>query len=382
MKKVWSLKTKFVVISTALTASMIIILVIFTTFVYLNGIKSLEIETVETNIERGKSAYHYLVSSYNSKLNDWAQWDDTYQFMDDFNKSYISSNLNDATLINLNADEMLFFDTNFELKYSMATDKIYELEKDFPEDVSKFFVENKDVADELIKNGESTGILKTEDGKLLYGAQKIVKSDGSGDPKGYLLFGRYLGDWIEKDLSLLVQLPIKIDSQRVNDTPYGIPGLDINNDEKIYGHFEEPIQNDNSLIVFEIEMERNIWKVGYQGAIYQTIIISILSVVIGFLNYFFLRNVILKDISKFKDDVVLISKGSSSKLNIEVNSSNQEIRVLQESVSRLLEEINKAKYESDEKAQELNKINNLMVGRELKMSELKALISDLKKKII
>ena len=53
-----------------------------------------------------------------------------------------------------------------------------------------------------------------------------------------------------------------------------IPNVQYNN-EKIYGHFEESIQNDNSLIVFEIEMERNIWKVGYQGAIYQTIIISI-----------------------------------------------------------------------------------------------------------
>ncbi len=382
MKKIWSLKTKFVVISTLLTASMIVILVIFTTFVYLNGVKSLEIETVETNIDRGKSAFSYLVRSYNSKLNDWAQWDDTYQFMEDFNKQYAISNLNHATLVNLNADEMLFFDTNFQLKHSMATDDIYKIEKDFPEDVSNFFIENKNIADELKLTGESTGILKTEDGKLLYGAQKIVKSDGSGEPRGYLMFGRYLGDWIEKDLSLLVQLPIKIDSLRVNDTSYGIPGLDINNDEKIYGHFEEPIQNDSSLIVFEIEMERNIWKVGYQGAIYQTIIISILSIVIGFLNYFFLRNVILKDISKFKDDVANVSGSSVSKLNIDVNSTNSEIRALQESVAKLLNETSKAKRESDEKAKELNKINALMVGRELKMAELKEIIADLKKKII
>jgi hypothetical protein len=382
MKKVWSLKTKFVVISTILTVLMIVILVIFTISVYLNGIKSLEIETVETNIDRGRSAYNYLLDSYNRKLNDWAEWDDTYRFMDDFNKDYVSSNLNDSTLKNLNADEMLFYNTDFELKYSAATDRIFEIEKDFPEDVSEFFVDNKEIADELKLKGEITGIIKTEDGELLYGAQRIVKSDGSGEPKGYLMFGRYLGDWIEKDLSQLVQLPIKIDNSRVSETPYGIPGLDINKNDKIYGHFEELVQNTNKPIVFEMEMERNIWKVGYQGAIYQTIIISILSLVIGFLNYIFLKFVILKDISKFKDDVVYLSKDSSSRLNLDVNSTNLEIRVLQESVSKLISELNKAKNESDDKAIELNKINNLMVGRELKMAELKEIIADLKKKII
>lgn len=382
MKKILSLKTKFVVISTILTASMIIILVIFTISVYLNGIKSLEIETVEINIDRGKSAYSYLVESYSRKLNDWAEWDDTYQFMDDLNKAYVKSNLNDSTLKNLNADEMLFFDTNFELIYSTATDRIFEIEEDFPEDVSDFLLENKEIAEVLKSDGKISGIIKTEDGDLLYGAQRIVKSDGSGDPKGYLMFGRYLGDWIEKDLSQLVQLPIKIDSLRMSEAPYGIPGLDINKNEKIYGHFEEVVQNTDKPIVFEMEMDRNIWKVGYQGAIYQTIIISILSIVIGFLNYVFLKIVILKDISKFRDDVVYLSKDSTSRINLEVNSTNSEIRVLQESVSKLISELNKAKNESDDRAVELNKINNLMVGRELKMAELKKIIEDLKKKII
>lgn len=382
MKKILSLKTKFVVISTILTASMIIILVIFTISVYLNGIKSLEIETVEINIDRGKSAYSYLVESYSRKLNDWAEWDDTYQFMDDLNKAYVKSNLNDSTLKNLNADEMLFFDINFELIYSTATDRIFEIEEDFPEDVSDFLLENKEIAEVLKSDGKISGIIKTEDGDLLYGAQRIVKSDGSGDPKGYLMFGRYLGDWIEKDLSQLVQLPIKIDSLRMSEAPYGIPGLDINKNEKIYGHFEEVVQNTDKPIVFEMEMDRNIWKVGYQGAIYQTIIISILSIVIGFLNYVFLKIVILKDISKFRDDVVYLSKDSTSRINLEVNSTNSEIRVLQESVSKLISELNKAKNESDDRAVELNKINNLMVGRELKMAELKKIIEDLKKKII
>ncbi len=382
MKKVWSLKTKFIVISTFLTLSMIVILVFFTMFVYLNSIKSLEIETIETNIDRGRSAFQYLVKNYNTKLNDWAQWDDSYQFMEDFNKTFIASNLNNATLENMNVDEMLFFDTDLKLKYAIATDKILEEETEFPNDVENFLIENNQITEDLVASGVSTGILKTEDGKLLYAAQKIVNSDGTSDPRGYLIFGRYLGDWIEKDLSLLIQLPVKFDVDRLGDTSYGIIGVDISKNEKIFAHFEVPIKNDEDLVVFEIEVERSIWKVGYQGALYQTAIIAVLSAIIGFLNYMFLRLVILKDISKFKDDVVSLSSSPLNRANLEVNSTNSEIRVLQDSVSKLLWEVNNAKRESDEKAQELNKINNLMVGRELKMSELKKIIDDLKKKII
>ncbi len=382
MKKARSLKAKFIVISIILTFSMIVILVFFTMFVYLKGIKSLELENIQTNIDRGKSAYEYLVKNYNSKLNDWAQWDDSYQFMEDLNKDFITSNLNDATLENMNVDEMLFFDTDLKLKHSIATTEILEIEKDFPDDVENFLIDHEQITNELAKTGESIGILKTEDGKLLYAAQKIVKSDGVGEPNGYLVFGRYIGDWIENDLSLLIQLPVTINSPRVGDTQYGLSGLDVNGNDKSYAHFEIPVQNEDKGIIFEIEIERNIWKVGYQGAIYQTIIISILSIAIGFLNYYFLQNVILKDISKFKDDVANVSGSLVGNLNIDVNSTNLEIRALQESVAKLLDETSKAKNESDEKAKELNKINTLMVGRELKMAELKEIIIDLKKKII
>ncbi len=382
MKKTMSLKTKFVFISILLTTSLIVILVFFTVSVYLNGIKSLELETIETNVDRGRSAFDYLVKSYNSKLNDWAQWDDTYQFMDDLNKQYIASNLNDATLKNLNADEMLFFDSELKLRHSMATDKVFEKENDFPEDMEDFLISNTEIVNDLKDDGESTGVIKTEDGKLLFVIQKIVKSDGSGEPKGYLMFGRYIDSWLEEDLSYLVHLPIRFDVSRNNEASFGVSGYDVNTNEKIYGHFDIPVLSDEKDITFEIEMERNIWKVGYQGAVYQTIIISVLSIIIGICNYLFLRFVILKDISKFKDDVLKLSNDTTGRLTLDVNSKNSEIRVLQESVAKLINALNIAKKESDEKASELNKINNLMVGREVKMASLKEIINDLKKKII
>lgn len=60
-----------------------------------------DFEMVETIIENEKE-------NLNSILKDWAYWDDTYRFIDDQNPSYVTVNLNEETLKNLNLNMMLF----------------------------------------------------------------------------------------------------------------------------------------------------------------------------------------------------------------------------------------------------------------------------------
>lgn len=372
--KIISLKIKFVIVSVLLTLGLISVLVFFTFSFYLNNIKSLEEETIQTNIERGKSAFDYVIQNFNTRLNDWAQWDDTYQFMEDFNDEYVKSNLNSSTLENLHTDEMIFFGVDFKHKYSIATDKVLEIEKDFPEDTENFLLENDRIMDDLKSRGVSTGVIKTEDGNLVYVVQRILDSHGQGDARGYLMFGRYIDKWIEEDMSFLIQLPVKL----ISDQDVKLS----ENTESVFGYFNIQVYKGDSDLIFRIEIDRNIWKLGYRSAIYQTIVITLLAVFIGLCNYLFLRFVILKDISKFKDDVVALSKDTTGRLNLVVDSNNLEIRVLQEKVSELITNLNIAKKESETKAEELVQINSLMVGREIKMSELKNVIEDLKKKII
>ena len=60
-----------------------------------------DFKMVETIIENEKD-------NLNSILKDWAYWDDTYRFIDDQNPSYVTVNLNEETLKNLNLNMMLF----------------------------------------------------------------------------------------------------------------------------------------------------------------------------------------------------------------------------------------------------------------------------------
>lgn len=60
-----------------------------------------DFEMVETIIENEKE-------NLNSILKDWAYWDDTFNFINDRNPNYVTANLNDESLENLNLNMMLF----------------------------------------------------------------------------------------------------------------------------------------------------------------------------------------------------------------------------------------------------------------------------------
>ena len=69
---------------------------------------SKDFEMVETIIENEKE-------DLNSILKDWAYWDDTYRFINDRNPSYVTVNLNPASLENLSLNMMLFANQNNEV---------------------------------------------------------------------------------------------------------------------------------------------------------------------------------------------------------------------------------------------------------------------------
>ena len=67
-----------------------------------------DFEMVEAIIENEKE-------NLNSILKDWAYWDDTYNFINDRNPNYMTVNLNEESLENLNLNMMLFVNRSGEL---------------------------------------------------------------------------------------------------------------------------------------------------------------------------------------------------------------------------------------------------------------------------
>jgi signal transduction histidine kinase/CheY-like chemotaxis protein/HPt (histidine-containing phosphotransfer) domain-containing protein len=93
----------------------------------LKEFNAIEEGKIKQNLERYRAAFQNNIDDLTIKLIDWAQWDDTYTFIDDKNSKYIESVINYETLSPMRIGHILYFRldnkylTGWEIDYENAT---------------------------------------------------------------------------------------------------------------------------------------------------------------------------------------------------------------------------------------------------------------------
>ncbi|AGK61737.1 hypothetical protein Asulf_01766 [Archaeoglobus sulfaticallidus PM70-1] len=146
---------------------------------------------------------------YLERLNtDWAYWDDTYYFIENKSKDYIESNLVNETFIEQKLNLIVFINRNKSIVYAKAFD--FEKNRVIPvPELSPYL--------DYLAN-ESSGFLKIDGEVLMFSSKRIIKSDGSGDPRGWLVMGRFVNDSFFRALGMPIGINIYIDRSDHNQT--------------------------------------------------------------------------------------------------------------------------------------------------------------------
>ncbi|PKO12628.1 MAG: hypothetical protein CVU39_23370 [Chloroflexi bacterium HGW-Chloroflexi-10] len=195
------------------------ILVVFATFLLLALVLSLSLQGLLRdhfqyeenqqnllNIERVRIAFenNYLVLNY--LVNDWSNWNDTYQFVQNADPIYIQNNLVQSTFTDLDVNVILILDRDGSTLYAGAYDFQEDAFVRIPPSLYAYLHND----DSSLNFRETHKNLIMVDGKpLLLVSSPILTSDGEGPARGALFMGRYFG---QKELQLLaeqVQLPVE-----------------------------------------------------------------------------------------------------------------------------------------------------------------------------
>lgn len=150
--------------------------------------KVAEKKYVEVNNERIVGTLQDLPERLLEKQRDWASWDDTYEYLNDKNQKYITSNLTDFSVVNLKLNFIFYVDTDYQLVYFKALDAQNKELAQMPA-IIKSLSADKKIINTWDPEKELQGIYMHEGFPWVIAAAPIKTSEGKGPVRGTIVWG-------------------------------------------------------------------------------------------------------------------------------------------------------------------------------------------------
>ena len=170
----------------------------------------LERDEAKIDIRRSVKAVQRELLDLGLLTQDWAAWNDTYQFVVDRNNDYIESNLILETFTAFDLNLIYICDT----EGGVVWGEIRDLETTELISINEFETKFLSAPGALIFHQATdaivSGVILTEKGPLMIASCPIVASDFSGSIRGAMLIGRFLNDDLVAKLVEQTQVEFKI----------------------------------------------------------------------------------------------------------------------------------------------------------------------------
>jgi diguanylate cyclase (GGDEF)-like protein len=188
---VLSLRLRTFLVVAATLSILFVALYLASSTILVKGFSKLEYQEAEQQIERGQRAVNSLLAALALHAQDWANWDDTYAYIENGNHEYVRSNLPAATFSHLDVDLFLYFRRDGSLfsgfQYGEG-DTVITPSDACVSDIRK----NRQFIHVEEDTPSVTGVILVEGRPMLVTAAPILTSESEGPCRGALLVGRYL----------------------------------------------------------------------------------------------------------------------------------------------------------------------------------------------
>jgi sensor domain CHASE-containing protein/nitrogen-specific signal transduction histidine kinase len=350
---------------------------IFQTII-LDSFAELEEKNTSENIDRLNSAISNEFAELNSKCGDWAEWDDTYNYVQDLNSAYKQANLVDASFVNIRANYILFANSSGQFVSGMAFDLKNMTEISIPQSILKMISVDATIWRHETLNSSIVGLTSLPEGPLLFASRPILTSQREGPIQGTLIFARYFDNDEIEHLATLLHLPLKTYTVGDSQTPSDFQEAEISlskdsptttkasNSDVIYGY---SLLNDfqgTPILVMRLEMSRAIYKQGQTTISYLVASTFAVVAVLCLLIFYLFRFTVLNRLSLLSANVERVGKDKDLSARVPRTGSD-EIADLACSINGMLATIEEKNAEL-RKAERLAAIGGLatMVAHDLR----------------
>jgi|GEM_PF-5268427 len=371
-----SLRQKTFYIVSLIFACLILILYLGAQLFVGRSFLQLENQYTEKAVTQSANALRDSIDGLNTKLSDWSNWDDTYEFIEDRNQDYVESNLGDSTYEQLNINAIAFINVSGELVYgkefNLIDNSAYELTDDF----KNIVLNDKFLTGFSKSDFARQGIIMTSKGPAMIAAQPILHSDGTGASRGVIVMGRYLNDVEIDRLSDTTRLSIQMEDLTQDAMPKDFHNahdslkagaashISVLDENTIAGYSIIKDIYDKPILLMRVDADRPIHKQGKSSINFFTLALCTIGVLIGALILLIMEKLVLLPLKTLSTSVKEIGERRDLSIRIPVKGDD-ELSTLAASTNVMLEhleEINEELKTSKEEAEAANKAKSAFLA--------------------
>jgi sensor domain CHASE-containing protein/nitrogen-specific signal transduction histidine kinase len=320
---------------TALIAGIFVILglasILVGKFVVMPSFAELERADARTAMRRIDHALERAQAEVATLAMDWGNWAETYRFMDDRNPAYVTTNISNAALKQVNVNALLIVDRAGQVVLGRDVDLTNE------QPLGLDFTQLKTLPDGFPWRAASLagtvwGLLPTEQGILLLGAAPVLDGKGHGPARGMVVMGRLLTPDLAAVLAAQAQSDLALLPPSASPMPERIEETTdltrvFRSLADIYGH---------PIATLRVNVPRAVTQRGWHAVELAAVTLCAAAVLVLILLVVVLNRVVLDPLSRVTQHAVTVGEGRDLTTRLEL-ARRDEIGILAQELDRMVE---------------------------------------------
>ncbi len=343
-------KTLLVVVSTVIVST--VCLYLASQLTLLQGYEQIEQNDTRANVLRVVNSYFDQSRGLNISDRAYAVWDDMYRFVEQPDQAFVDS-------LGLTPDLFATHKANLiallDVKYTPVFLKMYDLETqqplDIPADLSAQLQPGSPLLKHTSAQPEISGVILLN-GKPMYVASLgALHTDFSGEPKGAVIFGRYLDDKVAANLAETSQLGVSAylldDPQRPVDVREAQAALATMPEKAavfvksldgdlVAGYTYIKTIGDEPAFILKVLLPREIYAQGLTSFRYFAVLAALAGLGFILVSMFLLRRFVLSPLTQLNHEVSAIRASGDDAQRVQVRGRD-EIASLSLTINEMLE---------------------------------------------